>query len=625
MWFIFQLSDLPKLHPYNPLWAQAMDLYGALGHPLKTSRTIVMSLASNRHRLENIEKILRITSYFIRCAGIERHEPKLEDYDFHSSLMVCSNLSKPDVAQLLSIDDRTSSSSTLRPLSGKCSPRINVCQSSMPLNHGKVPDIFSLKQKSFNATDTISSKSENSLNIGLKVSSSEVPCKQPSSKGLRRTMSYSSRITSAAVNENKKHKDKIPLTGAYENGEDILPSINCSESLSRLPGDPVGVFERLQSQADDRVSSLSLDKVIFVLGENEDLVGLKGKRRQSIEVTESTKDTIESKGKLQEQPLSFSGSEVESGFSECESFELSPVRSASENLLTPNGKGGDASITCSPSLRSKLWCAKYDKNIGSFTTCRRNILKEDEALPFHDINPQIVTVQPTFIQFEDEIDSSSVVDSNLRSLARSLSVNLPVCLKSNKQELPVSDFCITCGGQVSDVERKENIHPVKDCRHSSSRKNMRRLRRAHSSLCVQSQSKKAVKSITMCQNCHSGIEDPCIVKENRHIQCKELSDRLSSQLLDQKNEPSNVVEIPIPLCPTQSDCPETSCEWGIAGSLFGGVSSHYIPERVLQGCVPMGHGWEMSLRRDLAIEAQHASLDPSVSEAVAIVASVDSW
>jgi hypothetical protein len=55
-------SILEKTNPYNPLWAQLGDLHGAVNHPLKLVRTVV--LGKNR---ELVEQLLFIISYFIRC------------------------------------------------------------------------------------------------------------------------------------------------------------------------------------------------------------------------------------------------------------------------------------------------------------------------------------------------------------------------------------------------------------------------------------------------------------------------------------------------------------------------------------------------------------------------------
>lgn len=54
--------------PYNALWGQLTDLYGAVGHPTKMAHTII----TGTNKAELISKILNSLTYFIRCSDIER-------------------------------------------------------------------------------------------------------------------------------------------------------------------------------------------------------------------------------------------------------------------------------------------------------------------------------------------------------------------------------------------------------------------------------------------------------------------------------------------------------------------------------------------------------------------------
>ena len=61
LYLIFQPDMLAKTHPYNPLWAQLSDMYGAIGMPPRLARTIVTG-----KKVETIIKFLTVLSYFIR-------------------------------------------------------------------------------------------------------------------------------------------------------------------------------------------------------------------------------------------------------------------------------------------------------------------------------------------------------------------------------------------------------------------------------------------------------------------------------------------------------------------------------------------------------------------------------
>ncbi|XP_051865274.1 folliculin-interacting protein 2 isoform X2 [Pristis pectinata] len=60
---------LGKSHPYNPLWAQLGDLYGAIGSPVRLTRTVVVG-----KRKDLVQRLLYVLSYFIRCSDLQENE-----------------------------------------------------------------------------------------------------------------------------------------------------------------------------------------------------------------------------------------------------------------------------------------------------------------------------------------------------------------------------------------------------------------------------------------------------------------------------------------------------------------------------------------------------------------------
>uniref|UniRef100_G1KM09 Folliculin interacting protein 1 n=1 Tax=Anolis carolinensis TaxID=28377 RepID=G1KM09_ANOCA len=57
---------LAKSHPYNPLWAQLGDLYGAIGSPVRLAKTIVVG-----KRQDLVQRLLYFLTYFIRCSELQ--------------------------------------------------------------------------------------------------------------------------------------------------------------------------------------------------------------------------------------------------------------------------------------------------------------------------------------------------------------------------------------------------------------------------------------------------------------------------------------------------------------------------------------------------------------------------
>nr|XP_025975944.1 folliculin-interacting protein 2 isoform X2 [Dromaius novaehollandiae] len=63
------VNMLAKSHPYNPLWAQLGDLYGAIGSPVRLTRTVVIG-----KRKELVQRLLYVLTYFIRCSELQENQ-----------------------------------------------------------------------------------------------------------------------------------------------------------------------------------------------------------------------------------------------------------------------------------------------------------------------------------------------------------------------------------------------------------------------------------------------------------------------------------------------------------------------------------------------------------------------
>lgn len=70
-----KLLQVSQKHPYNALWAQLGDLYGAIGMPPKLARTIIYGSEKMW-----VEKLLNVLTYFIRCSEVRR-AAKREDFN----------------------------------------------------------------------------------------------------------------------------------------------------------------------------------------------------------------------------------------------------------------------------------------------------------------------------------------------------------------------------------------------------------------------------------------------------------------------------------------------------------------------------------------------------------------
>ncbi|NXO48477.1 FNIP2 protein, partial [Aramus guarauna] len=63
------VNTLAKSHPYNPLWAQLGDLYGAIGSPVRLTRTVIVG-----KRKDLVQRLLYVLTYFIRCSELQENQ-----------------------------------------------------------------------------------------------------------------------------------------------------------------------------------------------------------------------------------------------------------------------------------------------------------------------------------------------------------------------------------------------------------------------------------------------------------------------------------------------------------------------------------------------------------------------
>ncbi|XP_067643093.1 uncharacterized protein [Eurosta solidaginis] len=70
-----KLLQVSQKHPYNALWAQMGDLYGAIGIPPRLARTVIYGTEKLA-----VERLLNILTYFIRCGEVRR-SAKREDFN----------------------------------------------------------------------------------------------------------------------------------------------------------------------------------------------------------------------------------------------------------------------------------------------------------------------------------------------------------------------------------------------------------------------------------------------------------------------------------------------------------------------------------------------------------------
>nr|XP_056711221.1 folliculin-interacting protein 2 [Euleptes europaea] len=93
------VNMLGRSHPYNPLWAQLGDLYGAIGSPVRMTRTVVVG-----KRKDLVQRILYVLTYFLRCSELQDDQLTLngkvgEEAQTLSGCKITTALEKGDIEE----------------------------------------------------------------------------------------------------------------------------------------------------------------------------------------------------------------------------------------------------------------------------------------------------------------------------------------------------------------------------------------------------------------------------------------------------------------------------------------------------------------------------------------------
>ncbi|XP_014364885.2 folliculin-interacting protein 1 isoform X1 [Papilio machaon] len=496
--------------PYNALWAQLGDLCGSIGCPPRTARTIIAG-TTNAHF---INKLLTVLTYFVRCGDVTRTDFAYEHCDFQESIVKCVNV-EPNSG-----------------LGGSES-----CGSSA----GRLKSPDSLKLPSFNTQNSGSSVST--------LVSSEV--------SLKRSATLSN------------FNDKLSIASE--------PAICSQKSVGGMRRNPTVLIslKGSDSSLDSSGSDLeSENKVVFVLGDDEKLVGLKNKSNGGRSVKKSSNVNNE------------------------------PVPSAQE--------------TCA---RGEDVCTQ-DSSCGadSPTKCCRQTLQHSKPIKHSgfkfefDKYPQIVT--------------NYMKSKNLEILDRHY-IGKPGNLKLDNFQFdptivpPIQeercDTCYKCQLMESLLQTPTNASEME---YMNDMPRQSEPQVAKEVIVGDEQREMSPKTFvrkrnenTIIVDLRSASDNPRPAPEPRFRQRVEKP----KELVDVKR----VLEFPLPsVCCRSDQCQMRS---GFDASLLGGVTEHYIPDLILQGTISSPKSWETELRRDLDLTSYLNKTLDTPMQAVAIIGDTNTW
>ncbi|GLG93997.1 CLUMA_CG009771, isoform A [Gryllus bimaculatus] len=764
------IHDLAKSHPYNALWAQLGDLHGALGNPVKIARTIV---TANGKKSDLLNKLLISLSYFIRSGNIEKRIDSEIGVDNESNILdsVLENVSS------VNLNSSTGSTSTIVPDDSANFGR----QDSNIINDSK----RNINSEGRERSDFLMEQLVE-LELSSKIQSSKSHC----DTNFKKTNSYLNSINtstevgfSLSQNSSKLYPDLLNVDREYLNPDVIsekvsrlcrVPTnallyhlmneepkveplehfpprkVDCERQFSSLQTKNREKFDmsiehnmaqKYQTKMDDNSNSHSAaGGVIFVLGDNEELVDLKS--QDGISLPKSMSDnvlfseTINVKQSAMKKSSCYPSLE---GLSECQnnskflgvqasSFQtnitnFNQCAEASENLEvnTRRPTNNDSSVKCFSGCeetgvdsgvglevaiarkivneeqefvcdRTSVWKnERTNKSDGensstlmpvSFVEDINGNPKSDDKVNSGNSSGKVVTSHSFIIELEDvHVNSDTkipVVGKKVsKHIARSQSLSFPdrkslSCKKSvgicrrhsvnthvNDRYLKdyhsvrfnfercdgiLSDYVDGIGVDKSSLPEKKSIKiseargnfefQDKICEKCGHRKDrILKTTVLHSSdmydcVCNSDITNKhgcKEKSLTIETKAREGnalFDEYGTLSDDELLSSTEISQGKESEVVSQKTESHPMlIELPLPWC-NSSQREQGS---GLAASLLGGVTDHYMPDMVLHGCTQALPLWEATLKHDLAVSAHRPMLDQEISEAVCIVGNAELW
>ncbi|KAH1023887.1 folliculin-interacting protein 2 isoform X1 [Dendroctonus ponderosae] len=298
--------------PYNALWSQLSDLYGAIGHPLKTSQTVITG--SNKNNI--ISKLLNSLTYFIRFGNIERKNVCRSSVETENQVagLICikhdcipkENYKKYEdhLKELLILEPPISSCSNIQPSFDVFSKHDQERKISLmpPKGLNKVKSMQGLDDLQHHSTRATKS-------IGL----SRVPStlQQCLAKPMDVSSEYIAKLPKSS-DGTQSSKAKTKPISKCSNFNDLLKLEEKTELEMPSTGNSIEGYDDPNS-------------VIFVLGDNEELVGLRMDERFSAGSS--------NQAKVPEQVASGAKRKISVGLSKLVSI---PTNKPTEPLTDPN-------------------------------------------------------------------------------------------------------------------------------------------------------------------------------------------------------------------------------------------------------------------------------------------------
>lgn len=605
-----KLSEISKIYPYNALWAQLGDLYGAITNPIKLSKTII---CGNETNVRTIERLLNILTYFIRCSEIRRNtHTKVFDKD-ELNKVVNHQLNQRKTFQSLKTQPSSSSNASFRSLKktgGLTRTATTVKDLSKAIEQDERPTI-----------DNFSDLDPDAYRLLMKILKKNVMNDIPKVLAFRdsRFVKQELRIGNKSMDTGieMSAKDRQYLSKYQKN---ILPLTGDHIKLTVTRPDNDGIEETiefddetdLQNQLDNFISLSNLitenslggaQNVMKMFWEkNQFKEALNLEQIKHLErISAKHKQHLHEEKKIEKLKLISENVEEENI-----SANVVFVLGDNEKLVGLKTSPSLQTIVTDESQASTSSAQISSSTIGTKKkTCKHN--KKHSGVKFNfEKYPQIAT---------NYMKSKNLEFSELEVLEKGLKLEREGATCSSNLK---SDFASNV--TLQSFDSSDSDEECECCKNGSSLNYLQTPSNATELEFSSDQSHDSNYLMTFEKKTFAESSSPTSSSSNfAHLQ------RLDEYKELKCEDDIKVVEIPMLDNVKKQSVQDEILKPGFTSSLFTSASDHYISDMILQGltCPPLK--WELQLKQDLMISSHSAVLEQTHAENVAIVANIDKW
>ncbi|KAJ2938259.1 hypothetical protein O0L34_g17600 [Tuta absoluta] len=604
--------------PYNALWAQLSDLCGSIGFPPRTARTII----SGTTNLQFIDKLLRVLTYFIRSGEVIRSDFRFQETVLKETKVISVNNS---VNNLSTGMKKTKTVNRFSDTDLKVPP-VNTQGSDNSVSTLGASDVTVKRSATLANFDKLSIDSESDFN--------ETSVETPVASTLRRNPTLMAPLTAisdssfSSIEEPEQEQKVLFVLGDDEKLVGLKNKANNGKAVKKSSKAHLDLNQTVVQK--ENVSFTEVEKKQIQLAEgNMEKISLSKEQIEKVEKVSETKEQEQIFSQTEEQEENMPEEQKETARpNEKHEENMNLHKEPQESVnLTEKLKDDFQNNAVKTEVCSKENCVARSKE--SPAKCCSQILQHSKPIKHSgfkfefDKYPQIVTnyMKSKNLEILDRHYIGKPGNLKMQNFQFDPTVVPPI----QDERCDICDKCQQLEALLQTPTNASEMEYMNDIPRHIEPQYAKETIVDETNLNHREISPKTFvrqrQENTIVVNVNKRLESPLRVSIEAPVSKLEKSEKEGQK--DALIQVKKVIEFPMP-CVERLPLlvPERS---GFDSSLLGGLTDHYVPDLILQGTNAQPHVWEGELRRDLNITTiLNKSLEPP-AQAIAIVGNTNNW